>query len=256
MKKQEIKQEITENPPIGQFLNDLFTEGTNILKQAKILKERGRMFIANTTLLDDFELKLLDALHERYFNWRYKIKELLEKEEVAKKIDSSISYKFFKILNTPWSLGKLGHRDIKTCESQKLLDNIKIDTEKILDFLDETKPKLVETKLGKLFVRNRLEINHDSGDAVYGKTKTTFGKNTAEYKLLFHFLKNKNIVITKKEALWVLSQDSRDLSFYSQEVKYTINNIRKKLEMSGKNKKNEDLFEPMGNGSYRLNCTG
>lgn len=245
--KQNKKSAIREIREIVQCLDELITEGINIKKQA------------DPDLLEQ-EYAIYDLLIKEQL-WYEKVKELwFNQEELYKITDIRALYKSHRMV--PWMIslpGSLEYRDKENKKSQELLEKIRIiriNAGKVSQLLLEVKSKLLKKIPEGFLACNGLKFDLDSGEAVYGETEVILRKDRAMYKLLAHFLKNQNEPVSKEDALKVLyPRDYKMVSSpYRQEVKNHVNNIRKKLKMSGKNKKNEDLFESMGHGSYRLNC--
>lgn len=232
-----------ETQEIIQCIDKLITEGINVKKQA------NPNFLKGENAVHD--------LYKRELFWYEEIKELWFNQNKLYKIsDIRALYKAHEMI---LPLGGLEYRDKKSKKSQKVLKQIKINADKVSDLLlKELKPKLLKiVPEGSLYC-NGFKFDLDLGRATYGETKTIFKKHTAMYKLLVYFLKNKNEKVGKEKTLEILCpiehKNLRGSSRYSRKLKDNVNNIRKKLDMSGKNKKNEDLFESTGNGSYKLIC--
>lgn len=127
--------------------------------------------------------------------------------------------------------------------------------QKVTDYYKKIEWEIREQTLiqkGLLLTCDGLKFDSSSGKASYGKIKKIFRKDKKIYKLLKHFLENPNKEFGKDELFKIISQ-KRCPGPYQQNVKNTVNNIRKKLKMSGKDKENEDLFEKTDVG-YKLKC--
>ncbi len=144
------------------------------------------------------------------------------------------------------------------CYPQKIIEHFKNDFKKI-----NQKRKIIMKKkeIEDLFEKEQilrcgeLKFGTETGNTIYRNTIANFKPDSKEYNLfkeLLDHINRRRSIDRLTSVIFPRQRESSQWKNYQNKVKWFINNIRKKLEMYGKNPKNEDLFEPC-NG-YRMKC--
>ncbi len=129
---------------------------------------------------------------------------------------------------------------IKKCDPQKVKQYLKEDYKRI------KKRIKVENifKKEKIEMCGELRFGLNSGYVIYGETLTRFLFDGNEYRLLRALIDNKNQILNCKEVNQVLNPTMQKSNIKNiQDIGLIIRNIKRKLNIIGKNQVNDNLFD-------------
>lgn len=140
-------------------------------------------------------------LHEtfaRYQIWRAAIKEFLTKANR----DTAEWHKFYEANSVPYMKGGIEYGDIASEKSQTLLKNMRIETSKTLELLDEVGGTLFDKNRSQKTIPNSdvvtiqgkkdtLVFNTITGDTTLNKISTTFSPGTQKFNILLTLVTSK-----------------------------------------------------------------
>jgi len=134
---------------------------------------------------------------------------------------------------------------IKKCDPQKVKQYLKEDYGRI------RRRRKIESIFENVEIEKcgKLKFDLNSGYVKYGEVLTNFKPGGNEYKLLKALISNKNRRLEYEEINKILDQeDNKDRI----EISDIIKNIKEKLNITGKNPVNENLFAC--HAGYMMNC--